>query len=202
MLRFLGLSQALGAGASVAVVQGLSAVASRAPEGQLSSRGAWAQLPHDIWDLSGSVIGPVSLALQADPQPLDHQGSPRGLLLEGPKKPPSQAKARSMPWCVQKANLGPALSPTHWKTGYPPAGPILGAARWSWDFPSGASGKEPTCQCRRLKRHRFDPWVGKISWRWAWQPMPVLLPGESHGQRSLAGYSPQGHKESGTAEAA
>ena len=32
-------------------------------------------------------------------------------------------------------------------------------------FPGGASGKEPTCQCRRCKRHRFDPWVGKIPWR-------------------------------------
>jgi len=38
-------------------------------------------------------------------------------------------------------------------------------------------------------RGRFDPWVGKIPWRRAWQPTPVFLPGESHGQRSLAGYS-------------
>ena len=41
----------------------------------------------------------------------------------------------------------------------------------------------------------FDPWVGKIPWRRAWQPTPVFLPGESHGQRNLAGYSPWGHKE-------
>ena len=61
--------------------------------------------------------------------------------------------------------------------------------------PGGASGKEPTCQCRRYKRHRFDPWVGTIPWRRAWQLMPVFLPGESPGQRSLAGYSPQHHKE-------
>ena len=45
-------------------------------------------------------------------------------------------------------------------------------------------------------RDRFDSWVGKIPWRRAWQPTPVFLPGESHGQRSLMGYSPQGHKES------
>ena len=44
-------------------------------------------------------------------------------------------------------------------------------------------------------RHRFDPWVGKIPWRRAWQLTPVLLPGESHGQKSLVGYSPWGHKE-------
>ena len=54
-------------------------------------------------------------------------------------------------------------------------------------FPDGASSKEPACQCRRL---RFDPWARKIPWRRAWQPISVFLPGESHGQRSLAGYSP------------
>ena len=59
----------------------------------------------------------------------------------------------------------------------------------------GANRKESICQCRRHKRHRFDPWVGKIPWRRAWQPTPVSLPGESHGQRSLEGYSPQGCKE-------
>ena len=55
-------------------------------------------------------------------------------------------------------------------------------------FPSGASGKGPACQCRRYKRLAFDFWVGKILWRRAWQPSPVFLPGESHGQRSWAGY--------------
>ena len=44
------------------------------------------------------------------------------------------------------------------------------------------------------------PWVGKIPWRRKWQPTPVFLPGESHGQRSLVGYSPRGHKESDTTE--
>ena len=46
-------------------------------------------------------------------------------------------------------------------------------------FPGGASGKEPACQCRRHKRHGFDPWVGKIPWRRAWQPTPVFWPGDS-----------------------
>ena len=40
----------------------------------------------------------------------------------------------------------------------------------------------------------FDPWVGKMPWRRKWQSTPVFLPGELHGQRSLAGYSPWGHK--------
>ena len=61
--------------------------------------------------------------------------------------------------------------------------------RWYWwTSPGGAGGNEPTCQFRRLKRHRFNPWVRKIPWRWAWQPTPAFLPGESHGQRNLAGY--------------
>ena len=46
----------------------------------------------------------------------------------------------------------------------------------------------------------FDPWVRKSPWRRKWRPTPVLLPRESHGQRSLAGYSPWGCKESGTTE--
>ena len=54
-------------------------------------------------------------------------------------------------------------------------------------FPVGTSGKDPACQCMRCKRRGFDPWVGKIPWRRSWQPTPVFLPGDSHGQRSLAG---------------
>ena len=71
----------------------------------------------------------------------------------------------------------------------------------NWSFPGGTSGKEPTCQCRRHKRQGFTLWVGKIPWRRAWQPTPVFLPGESHGQRSLAGCSPQSHIQSDRTEA-
>ena len=53
-----------------------------------------------------------------------------------------------------------------------------------------ASGKVPTFQCRRHNRCRFDPWVGRIPWKRTRQPTPVLLPRESHGQRSLEGHSP------------
>ena len=86
---------------------------------------------------------------------------------------------------------------------------ILG---WSFGFSNGASGEEPSCQCRRHKRHGFYPWVRKIPWRrtqgpvdshWRrkWQPTPVFSPGESYGQRSLTGYSPWGYKESDMTEA-
>ena len=49
-------------------------------------------------------------------------------------------------------------------------------------------------------RHGFDPWVGKIPWKRIWQPTPVFLPGESHGQRGLEGYSPWDGKELDMAE--
>ena len=54
--------------------------------------------------------------------------------------------------------------------------------------------------CLQCRRPRFDPWVEKIPWRRRWQPTPVLLPGESHGWKSLVGYNPWGRKESDTTE--
>ena len=51
-----------------------------------------------------------------------------------------------------------------------------------------------------MRRPGFNPWVGKIPWRRKWQSTPGLLPGKSHGQRSLVGYSPCGRKESDTTE--
>ena len=69
-----------------------------------------------------------------------------------------------------------------------------------WGFPGGSDGKESACQCSKYKRCGFDLWVGKIPWRRGWLPIPVFLTGKSHGQRSLAGYSPWGLKESDTTE--
>ena len=67
-------------------------------------------------------------------------------------------------------------------------------------FPGGASGKESACQCRRWNRYRFDPWVRKIPWSREWQPTPIFLPRQFHGQRNLRGYSPWGCKESDSIE--
>ena len=50
--------------------------------------------------------------------------------------------------------------------------------------------KKPPTNAGDIKSHRFNPWVWKVPWRRTWQPMPVFLPGESHGQRNLVGYSP------------
>ena len=68
-----------------------------------------------------------------------------------------------------------SFMPTHYNTKALPEAKDVG-------FPDG--------QCRRLERLGFNPWVGKIPWRRAWQPTPVFLPGESRGQRKLVGYSP------------
>ena len=59
-------------------------------------------------------------------------------------------------------------------------------------FPTNADSEESACQGRRLE---FNPWVRKIPWSRKWQPTPVFLPGKSHGQRNLVGYSPWGHKD-------
>ena len=67
-------------------------------------------------------------------------------------------------------------------------------------FRMGSAGKALACQCRRLKRHGFDLWVGKIPWRRKWQLASVFLPGKFHGHRRLVGYSLWGLKESGMTE--
>ena len=64
----------------------------------------------------------------------------------------------------------------------------LGLPRW-------CSGKESACQFRRHKKHWFNPWVMKNLWSRKWQSIPIFLPGKSHGQRSLVGYSLWSHKE-------
>ena len=61
--------------------------------------------------------------------------------------------------------------------------------------------KSPLAGAGEVRDHGFHPWVRKIPWRRAWQPTPVFLSRESRGQRSLAGYSPWGLKESDTTEA-
>ena len=65
------------------------------------------------------------------------------------------------------------------------------------DFPGGSDSKHVCLQCQRPG---FNAWVGKIPWRRKWQPILVFLPGKSHGQRSLVGYSPWGREELDTTE--
>ena len=72
--------------------------------------------------------------------------------------------------------------------------PFYGALKLSIELHRWWRGKESACQCRRLERCRFDPWVRKTPWRRKWQSTPVL-PGKVHGQRGLEGRSPLSHKE-------
>ena len=92
-----------------------------------------------------------------------------------------RAHSSTLPWKIPQ---------TEEPDGLQSRGFIIGLPRW-------LNAKESACQHRRL---RFYPWVGKIPWRRKWQPTPVFLPGESHGRRSLVGYSPRGRKELDTTE--
>ena len=60
--------------------------------------------------------------------------------------------------------------------------------------------KNMPANARDTRDVEFDPWVGKILWSRKWQPTLAFLPGNLHEQRSLDGYSSQGHKESDTTE--
>ena len=68
--------------------------------------------------------------------------------------------------------------------------------KWG-SLPGGSDGKS---NCLQYGRPRFNPWVGKTTWRRKWQPTPVLLPGKFHGWRNLVGCSSWGRKESGMTE--
>ena len=67
-------------------------------------------------------------------------------------------------------------------------------------FPGGLAVKNPPANAGDVGNAGSIPGSGRSPWRRAWQPTPVFLAGESHGRRSLAGYSPWGHKESDTTE--
>ena len=67
----------------------------------------------------------------------------------------------------------------------------------SLGFPGGSDGKASACS---VGDPGSIPRLGRFPWRRKWQPTPVLLPGKSHGLRSLVGYSPWGHKELDTIE--
>ena len=64
-------------------------------------------------------------------------------------------------------------------------------------FPGGSDSKESAFNAGDPG---FNPWVRKIPWRREWQPTPILLAGEFHGQRNRVGYNPRGHKESKTTQ--
>ena len=111
----------------------------------------------------------------------------------------SESMRQRGPGGVWLERPGPQISTQHSADGNPPRLPLDITLRSFLLSSSGASwwlsGEEPACQCRRLG---FDPCIRKIPRRRTWQPTPVFLPGESHGQGGLADYSPWGCKESDT----
>ena len=89
--------------------------------------------------------------------------------------------------CITISSAWPCFSSLHFK----------GINLWLifYGLPWWISGKEPACQCKRL---RFNPWVRMISWRKELWLTPVFLPGKSHGQRKSGGLQPTGLQKSQT----
>ena len=106
--------------------------------------------------------------------PWRRKWQPTPVFLSG-KSPGQRSLEGYSPWGLKESDMTERLSAhiyiyTHI---------CLGLPRW-------LSGKDSTCLYRRC---RLDPWIRKIPWRRKWHPTPILLPGKSHGQRSLVGYS-------------
>ena len=123
--------------------------------------------------------------------PLSHKGSPK--IQESVAYLFSSGSSRPRNWTRVSCIAGGFF--TNWAI---MASGVTAQIRADMDNSGGTNGKESACQCRRYNRHRLHLWTRKTAWRRKWQPTPVFLPGESRGQRSLAGYSPWGHKESET----
>ena len=114
-----------------------------------------------------------------------------------------------MPWTVARQGpLSMGILQAKYRSGFqcPPQGdlshqriqpssPALHEDSLLSEPPGGASGKESACQCRRHKEARFNPWVRKVPYSRKWQLAPMLLPGKSHGPRSLVSYSSWGREE-------
>ena len=157
---------------------------------EFSRQGHWSGLPcPPPGDLPNPGIEPMSSASRWIH--LSHQGSPR--ILDWVAYPLSRGSSLPSNWTGVSCIAGQFF--TSWATTYICICVCVCVCVCVYGFPGGASGKESACQCMRHKRYQFNLWVRKISWRRAWQPTPVFLPRESHGQRSLVGYSPWGCNE-------
>ena len=79
-------------------------------------------------------------------------------------------------------------------------GRVRGGRKYDEVFPGGASVKNLPADARDVRDASVIPGSGRFPWRRKWQSTPVFLPGESHGQRSLEGFSPRGREESDRTE--
>ena len=77
---------------------------------------------------------------------------------------------------------------------------VENSRRPNGEFPRWHTGKQTACQCRKHKRHGFNPWVGKLPWKWKRQPALVFLPGKSLEKGTWQAIGHRDHKESDTTE--
>ena len=149
----------------------------------------WSGLPFPSpGDLPNPGIEPRSSTLQVDCLPLSHQrsSSPRVLIV-----------VLFSSTISQNILTIPTEKEGHWKV-IRKTGSILNSSSQFTPAFENLSGWRLVTS---LRRPGFDPRVGKISWRRKWQPTPVLLPGKSHGRRSLVGCRLWGRTESDLTEA-
>ena len=151
---------------------------------------------------AGAGAGPAAAAEQpGQGQPQCQVGSRRHRLRQASLERTARGLGRRAVCspAIPLRALGHLPRPSIWQRGRQRFRGLLPQVEFHVCSPASApSGKEPLCQCRRCKRGGFNLWAGRSpdqedpssSWRRAWRPTPVFLPRESHGQRSLAGYSP------------
>ena len=107
---------------------------------------------------------------------------------------------RAARWQVFFISFLSSLRAHRWRAAIAHDRDILCWLTWQAIFYFSLDTVRGSSVCPQCRRPGFDPWVRKILWRRKWQPTPVFLPGESHGWRSLVGYSPRGREESDTTE--
>ena len=111
----------------------------------------------------------------------------------------SRVRLLATPWtAAHQAPPSMGFSRQEYWSGLPLPSPRVSCNRCKFQkqgLPRWLNGRESTSQCRR---HGFDFWFVKTSWRKKWHPTPLLLSGKSHGHRSLVGYSPWAHEKSQT----
>ena len=139
--------------------------------------------PPNSWEIWGLCLCPYSVLLCHQPCPMKGQWPVLVLSFENQE---GKAYSMSLP-LFSRANRMPCIFK------------MLNICLLG--LPQCLNGKESTCNAGATEDSRFGPWGRKIPWSRAWQPPPVFLPGESHGHRSLVGYSPQRCKELDTTEA-
>ena len=165
-------------------------------------------LPWQSWGFPDSSVGKESHCNAGDPGSIPRSGRSSGegigyplqyswvsLVAQLVNHPPAMRETWVYPWVGKIPWRRERLpTPVFWPREFHGLYSPWGCKEFSLFTFRWHSGEEPSCQCRRHKRHRFSLWVRKSPWRRKRQPTLVFLPVKSYGQRSLAGYIPWGRK--------